>query len=224
MALMMWVVGPAASHFMHGPQALARSLIACLTAGLVWQFVLVMILVAREQHTLRWSVMREVLWLRAPRGVSSGRRGGRVWFVVIPFVLAFGAEQIVPSIPHPASRDFGSILQSDAGQHFLKGSWGWFAVLIVMFVFNTILGEELLFRGYLLPRSSDAFGRGDWVANGVLFAVYHLHMPWAIPAALCDSFALAYPTKRYRSAWLGIAVHSMQSVVLAGATLAIVLK
>lgn len=27
-------------------------------------------------------------------------------------------------------------------------------------------------------------------------------------------FILAYPTKRYRSAWIGIAVHSAQSVVL----------
>jgi hypothetical protein len=28
-------------------------------------------------------------------------------------------------------------------------------------------------------------------------------------------FTLAYPTKRYRSAWIGIAVHSAQSVFLA---------
>jgi hypothetical protein len=28
-------------------------------------------------------------------------------------------------------------------------------------------------------------------------------------------FTIAYPTKRYRSAWIGIAVHSAQSVFLA---------
>jgi uncharacterized protein len=28
-------------------------------------------------------------------------------------------------------------------------------------------------------------------------------------------FFIAYPTKRYRSAWMGIAVHSAQSVVFA---------
>ena len=48
-----------------------------------------------------------------------------------------------------------------------------------------------------------AFGRGDWVANGLLFTAYHV--PWAMPAALLDMFTLAYPTKRYRSAWIGIA-------------------
>jgi hypothetical protein len=35
------------------------------------------------------------------------------------------------------------------------------------------------------------FGRGDWVANGVLFAGYHLHEPWRIPATLLDMFFLA---------------------------------
>jgi hypothetical protein len=40
-------------------------------------------------------------------------------------------------------------------------------------------------------------------------------MPWRMPAALViDTFALAYPSKRYRSAWIGIAVHSAQSVFL----------
>jgi hypothetical protein len=62
----------------------------------------------------------------------------------------------------------------------------------------------------------------DWVANGVLFAGYHLHMPWAIPMALLDTFILAYPSKRYRSAWIGIAVHSAQSVVITALVLKLV--
>jgi uncharacterized protein len=78
-----------------------------------------------------------------------------------------------------------------------------------------VLGEELLFRGLLLPRMNGAFGRGDWLANGVLFAVYHLHIPWVILAGLVGAFAIAYPTKRYRSALIGIAVHSAQSVFIA---------
>ncbi len=94
----------------------------------------------------------------------------------------------------------------------MAGSWGWFALLAAMLVFNTVLGEELLFRGFLLPRMNGVFGRRDWLANGVLFAVYHLHEPWVIPAGLLDTFIIAYPSKRYRSALIGIAVHSAQSV------------
>jgi uncharacterized protein len=31
-----------------------------------------------------------------------------------------------------------------------------------------VLGEELPFRGFLLPRMRGAFGRTDWIVNGVL--------------------------------------------------------
>ena len=49
-------------------------------------------------------------------------------------------------------------------------------------------------------------------------------MPWAIPATLLiDPFAISYPTKRHQSAWIGIAVHSAQSVVLAIILLTLVL-
>lgn len=177
MGVLAWVVAPLLADQMSGPDSLSRALILTLTAGLVWQFLFVMILVAREQGTLRWAVIKDALWLRAPRSPRTGRRGGRIWFVLVPLIVAFGAEQLVPGLPHPAARDLGEFLGSDSGQAFLAGNWGWFAIIAALSVFNTVLGEELLFRGYLLPRMNGAFGRRDWLANGVLFAVYHLQSP-----------------------------------------------
>jgi membrane protease YdiL (CAAX protease family) len=216
MAALAWLVAPALEDRFSGAGnvPLAKALIIFLTLGLAWQFVLVAVLVWREQRTLRWSTIRDALWLRSPRSPRSGRIGGRVWLVLIPLMVVFATEELIP-LAGPENRDLGAFLGSDAGQTFMHGAWGWFGLLLVLFLFNTVLGEELLFRGLLLPRMNGAFGRGDWVANGVLFAVYHLHMPWAIPASLIDTFVIAYPTKRYRSAWIGIAVHSSQSVFLA---------
>ena len=225
MAALAWLVAPLLKDRFAGDGnvPMFKALMLCLTAGLVWQFVLVVGLVWREQRTLRWSTIRDALWLRSPRSPRSGRVGGRVWLIVIPLILAFGAEELISGgIPTPASRDFGTFLDSHAGQAFLHGAWGWYGLVVVSIVFNTVLGEELLFRGFLLPRMNGAFGRRDWVANGVLFAGYHLHMPWAIPTTLLDTFILAYPSKRYRSAWIGIAVHSAQSVVLAVVILTLV--
>jgi membrane protease YdiL (CAAX protease family) len=224
MALLAWVVAPALADQLSGPSSLSKALFICLTVGLVWQFVLVMILVRREQGTLRFSVLKDALWLRAPRSPRTGRRGGRAWLIVIPLILALAAEEMVPGLPHAVARDFGQFIDSDAGHTLLAGSWGWFALIGTMMVFNTALGEELLFRGYLLPRMNGVFGRKDWLANGVLFAVYHLHVPWIIPQALLDTFFLAYPSKRYRSALIGIAVHSAQTVVLGALVLSLVLK
>lgn len=224
MAVLAWVVAPLVADQLSGPGSLARALIVTLTAGLVWQFVLVMGLVAREQGSVRFSVLRDALWLRAPRSPSTGRRGGRLWLILLPLLVIFAAEALVPDVGLVSARDMGEFLSSNAGEETLAGAWGWFAIIAVLAVFNTVLGEELLFRGYLLPRMNGVFGRGDWVANGVLFAVYHLHMPWAIPASLLDMFALSYPSKRYRSALIGIAVHSAQSVVILGLVLSLVLK
>jgi len=48
-------------------------------------------------------------------------------------------------------------------------------------------------------------------------------MLWAIPAILADALVLSYPTKRYQNAWIGMAVHSTQSVFLAVIVLTLVL-
>ena len=85
-----------------------------------------------------------------------------------------------------------------------SGAWGWFAVIVALAVFNTLLGEELLFRGVLLPRMRGVFGKRDWVANGAIFALYHLHMPWAILPTFVDGIFLdAYPSRRFQAARAG---------------------
>jgi membrane protease YdiL (CAAX protease family) len=216
MAALAWLVAPVLEDRFAGDGMvpMMKALLVCLSAGLVWQFVLVAILVRREQRTLRWSTVREALWLRSPRSPRSGRVGGRLWLVLIPLIIAFTLAQELSPFAAPENREFAGLVESDAGKAFLDGAWGWYGLVLALLVF-TIVGEELLFRGYLLPRMNGAFGRGDWVANGLLFAGYHLHVPWAMPAALLDMFTLAYPTKRYRSAWIGMAVHGAQSVFFA---------
>jgi CAAX protease family protein len=218
MGVLAWLVAPALEDQFSGEEdvPLLKALLICLTVGLIWQFVLVVILVRREQGTLRWPVVREALWLLTPRSPSTGRVGGRLWLIVIPLILITAVEGAIPTPPHAENHDLADLASMDSVQNFLSGAWGWYGLILVLFLFNTVLGEELLFRGLLLPRMNGAFGRGDWVANGVLFAGYHLHEPWRMPATLVgDTFAMSWATKRYRSAWIGIIVHSAQSVVFA---------
>jgi membrane protease YdiL (CAAX protease family) len=225
MATLAWVIAPRLGHVLGGPTGLPRALILALLAGLIWQFLLVLVLVRREQGSLRWSVVKDALWLRPPRRPSTGHRGGRLWLILIPLIIAIAAEEMLPTLPTPAAHDLGRFLGSDDGQTFLSGNWGWLGIILALQVFNTVLGEELLFRGLLLPRMRGRFGRWDWLANGTLFAAYHLHVPWVIPQTLLvDTFAVAYPSARYRSALIGIVVHSAQSVVFSVLTLALVLR
>ena len=218
MGILAWLVAPVLEDSFSGAGnvPMVKALLLVLTAGMVWQFVLVAFLVRREQGTLRWSTVRQALWLRSPRSPKTGRVGGRLWLILIPLTLLFAVEAVLPVFGVPENRDFASFLESEVGKSFLNGAWGWFGLIVIMQLFNTVLGEELLFRGLLLPRMNRAFGRGDWVANGALFAAYHVHVPWMIPATLLvDTFAIAYPAKRYQSTWIAIAVHSSQSVFFA---------
>ena len=226
MAALAWIVAPLVADRLEGPLALPRALLVLLTLGLIWQFVLVVVLVHRERGSLRWAVLKDALWLHSPRSPTTGRVGGRLWLVLVPALLIFTAEGFIPYPFSPATgHDFAAFVGSDAGAAFMSGNWVWFGIIVALSVFNTVLGEELLFRGLLLPRMRGAFGRFDWVANGFLFALYHLHMPWVIPATLVgDTFALSYPSRRYRSALIGIIVHSSQSVLVLVLLLTLVLQ
>ncbi len=224
MALLSWLVAPILGRVLGGPTGLPQALILCLTAGLVWQFILVAILVRREIDGWSWAAVRDALWLRSPVSPASGRIGGRVWWAVVVPILAFGLLQFVPGPTPPAIRDLGALLSSPAGTELFAGSWSWFAAVVTMAVFNTVLGEELLFRGLLLPRMRGAFGSGDWLANAILFGCYHLHAPWAIPKSVAAGLAMAYPSVRYRSAWMGIVVHSVQSLIIILGTLSVVAR
>jgi uncharacterized protein len=182
-------------------------------------------IVGREQRTLRWSALREALWLRPPTDDRTGRRGGRLWWWAVAVLAGVAVLELIPlNLPEPVDRSFSRILESDQGQALFQGNWGLFALVVASFLFNTVLGEELLFRGVLLPRMRGAFGRADWVANGVLFGLYHLHQPWSIPNGIVTGVLMSYATRRWRSAWLGIIAHSGQSVFFTVIVLMIVVS
>jgi uncharacterized protein len=224
MGLLAWVVAPLLRDQLGGRDPFVEALLICLTAGLVWQFLLVVILVRQELGSLEWSRVRDALWLKRPVDTRTGHIGGKVWWWAALFALLVSIWSLVPLITGPTPRDFGAFLGSDRAETFFSGAWGWYAVIVVFVVFNTAIGEELLFRGLLLPRMRGAFGRRDWIANGTLFTLYHVHQPWSMPGTLVEGIFLeAYPARRFQSAWIGIIVHSVQSIFVLGIVLALVL-
>ena len=131
---------------------------------------------------------------------------------------------LFPFLAEPPGYSLGAALESREILDRLVGAWWFFALFVVNALFNTILGEEFLFRGVLLPRMAGVFGRWSWVANGVLFGFYHLHQPWGIPGSVISGvFLYAFPSWRFRSTWMGVIVHSAQSVYFAFLILGVVL-
>ncbi|MFE5940834.1 CPBP family intramembrane glutamic endopeptidase [Streptomyces sp. NPDC056470] len=224
MGLMAWVVAPSIA----GPHASDRrffiTLLAAMTIGLAFQFILVIALVAVEQRSLNWQAWRDALRLRGPSD-ATGQSSRRAWWWIPALVVGDGLLQLLPlTFSAPARRNLGHFLASPEGHDTMSGNWGLFALAVLMLVFNTVLGEELFFRGLLLPRMQGVFGRKDWIANGILAGLYHLHQPWSIPRSLVGHTLLyAYPARRFRSTWFGIAAHSAASAFILVMLLALVI-
>jgi len=227
MAILGWIVAPALAPDMAlDPIGAAVTRVGVLTVGLIWQFVVSMIFVYREEGNLRWATVRRRLWLNTPRDPKTGEPRVRVWLWLVPLLILVALLDVVlasivdglwvslfPFFAEPPAFAFGTAIGLPEVQAQLVGNWGFLALFVIFALFNTALGEEFLFRGVLLPKMNGVFGRWDWIANGVLFGVYHLHQTWGILTSIIGGvFLLALPVRRFRSTWMSIIVHSGQSV------------
>ena len=98
------------------------------------------------------------------------------------------------------------------------GGWQWLLVVFVVVVLAP-LGEEVFFRGYLLPALTTALGPPFGILlSAVAFAAIHAHAP-AFPAYLLYGLALALAARRTGSLHVPIAAHTTVNT-LAVATLA----
>jgi membrane protease YdiL (CAAX protease family) len=237
MSTLSWIAFPLlAPNFGADPLGFGVTRMVLLTLGLVWLFGLSMIIVRREEGDLRWATVKRRLRLGTPREPRSGEPRARLWLWVVPFLVAVAAVELAlsssldntwvsvfPFLAEPQGYNLGTLLESQEILQRLEGAWWFLALFVVLAVFNTILGEEFLFRGVLLPKMEGAFGRGSWVANGVLFGFYHLHQPWSIPNAVVTGLLYTFPAYRYRSTWMAIILHSAQSAFFAFLVLGVVL-
>ena len=223
MWIMGWVMYPALSRNLSVVEAgLLR--MKLLTVGLIWQFVLSMIILYLEEGNLRLATIRRRFWLNAPISPKSGQTDNRLWWWLIPFLLLlilleFAAgpfldglwTRLFPFLAEPPGYSGAALFAPEMRARWV-GAWSLLALQVVLSIFNTFLGEEFLFHGLLLPRMNGLFGKRDWIVNGILFGLYHLHQPWGLPGNIISGWLLAYPAKRYRSNWFPIIIHSAQSV------------
>ncbi len=82
---------------------------------------------------------------------------------------------------------------------------GW----IPLFICN-ILGEELLWRGYMLPRQELVFGKSAWLLNGILWFLFHwsINLP-AMMAILPTTLIVPWIVQRRQNTWVGILIHGI---------------
>ena len=218
MAILAFVITPILIPKINLPPAIVYWL--SINVGLIWQFVLSVIILKNEGYNLNWSTIQKRMKYQKPRHPITGKSNNWLFLWVIPFILLSGFIQTgigfpdVDSLIAPYIKDLPQYDLSKLATPEYKGAWWLLGLFLVTMLFNYFLGEEFLYRGILLPKMNGAFGKWDWLANGVLFGFYHLHKPQVIlSTALLFGFVFAFPSKRFQSSWMAVIIHGLEGLL-----------
>jgi membrane protease YdiL (CAAX protease family) len=228
-----WVIPAAilyAAHYWFAPFFVERTgrpylqayLIAWVTTMLLF-FVAALVAYRQEGNPMQRSPFVERLRL-APMGRQDWLASlGVFGFILLTyFGLGFTAgwlAQWAPFAPHPvfapefgpagaAARAPGTFMGST-----ITGVW-WIAVVYLLGWVLNIAGEELWFRGYILPRQEMAFGGRAWLANGLMFTLTHVWQPWNLLLILPGALLGAFAVQRRRNTWILIVAHGLANAVV----------
>jgi membrane protease YdiL (CAAX protease family) len=94
----------------------------------------------------------------------------------------------------------------------LAGAWWVLAVYAVFYLCN-VVGEELWWRGYILPRQRAAMGSWAWVANGLLWACFHVFFAWDVVTLIPMGLLIALTTQWRGSTWVAIIAHGVLNLL-----------
>jgi membrane protease YdiL (CAAX protease family) len=171
-----------------------------------------------EGNPVRWTAFRRRYRLRRMDKIDWLWTVMLIIFVLITYFGLSYTGEWVRSVPLLAPRgawptEFGpgAVNNFVPGEFMglpLHGQW-WVVLVYTLGWFFNIFGEELWFRGYLLPRQELAFGEAAWVVNGLMFSLTHIWQPWIIIAILPSSLLLVYIVQKRRNTWIGIFQHGI---------------
>lgn len=144
------------------------------------------------QDRLRFRAMTALDWAWSVAGITIIAILGAAAFVLLRLFLG----------PLHLGPPFLKMEPLTAGRYWILAAWLPFWVL-------NIFGEELLWRGVVLPRQETAFGKWAWVANGSGWLLFHVAFGVTILATLWPIlFLLPYIVQRRRNSWVGVAIHA----------------
>ena len=191
-----------------------------MIVGMIWQFILSLLILRSEGYKLIWTSIRKRMMFQKPVDTRTGKSSYVLLLWVIPFIILSGLLQmsnfpVIETMLFPFIENLPQYEMDVLATPEFKGAWWLLVLMVFSSLFNYFLGEEFLYRGILLPKMNNVFGKWDWFANGVLFGFYHLHKPHiAVTTALTSGFLLAFPSKRFQSSWMAVIIHGVEGLFI----------
>ncbi len=92
----------------------------------------------------------------------------------------------------------------------LRPENAWLAAFWLIWVVFGVLGEEIVWRGYLLPLHEAHYGRWAWLVNGLLWNVpFHLYTLSNVLADTPFFLILPFVTQRVKNTYFAVFVHAL---------------
>jgi membrane protease YdiL (CAAX protease family) len=197
------------------------SYLAALTVPLALMFAAALIFYHRVDG---WPLTREAFAarMRYPRLRLSDVLWG-VGIAILGMALGFGVFSQIAQflihrglIPLPAGLSAldnpniemsVDVLKKIAGGQ-IRGQWAILLLYFVQYFFN-IAGEELWWRGYILPRQQLVFGRFTWLVHGLFWACFHVFKWWDIITLIPICLLIAYTSQKRQNNWAGLIAHAI---------------
>lgn len=83
----------------------------------------------------------------------------------------------------------------------------------VLFIFFNILGEELWWRGYILPRQELKHGKSTWLIHGMLWTLFHSFWWWNLIMLLPGALAAAFVAQKLKNTTVVIVAHLLINTI-----------
>jgi membrane protease YdiL (CAAX protease family) len=162
-----------------------------------------LVLLRREGYSLTFTALRNRIRWKWPKGWQA-------WLIALGVLVAGmalsmmmgGANRALASVPGFIPPDWWpaasnpTVQVSSAADAFpdmtLQGNLLFVLLYFVIGLVFNIFGEELYYRGFLLPKMRGVFGSWDWVANGILFTFKHVYQRWLFPGILVGGLGFAF--------------------------------
>ncbi len=86
----------------------------------------------------------------------------------------------------------------------------WILLLWLPYWILNIMGEEILWRGVILPKQEPVFGKNAWLVNGMMWTVFHIAFGWQLLVTMLPVlFILPYVAQRRKNSWHGVIIHAV---------------
>jgi len=86
----------------------------------------------------------------------------------------------------------------------------WLLLLWFPYWVLNIMGEEILWRGVILPKQELVFRKNAWLIHGVGWGIFHIAFGWQLLVTFLPIlFIQSYVVQRRKNSWIGVVIHGI---------------